>query len=191
MTLSGISVANLLSLVLGPSEIGLAIFRRAGSGAAPAADRGSLRLLWAVIVSAVFGGFFLAYAAPSLHWGSGLPLVALGVAAFAAGILLRWYSILYLGRFFTVNVAIARDHHLIDTGPYRRIRHPSYTGALLALSGIGLCLCNAASLAAIIVPTVGAFVWRMHIEEQALCSGLGPVYRDYMRHTKRLIPSVY
>jgi protein-S-isoprenylcysteine O-methyltransferase len=186
-----ISVANLLSLFMGPSELGLAIFRRAKAGATSAADRGSLRLLWAVIFLGVGGAFFLAYAEPSLGFRPELPFVALGVLVFVAGIVLRWYSIVYLGRFFTVDVAIARDHRLIDSGPYRHIRHPSYTGALLGLSGIGLCLCNAASLAAIVIPTAAVFVWRMHVEEQALREGLGDVYRDYMRRTRRLIPLVY
>ena len=44
------------------------------------------------------------------------------------GVALRWYSVIYLGRFFTANVAILKDHQLVDTGPYRFVRHPSYTG---------------------------------------------------------------
>jgi protein-S-isoprenylcysteine O-methyltransferase len=74
-----------------------------------------------------------------------------GAALFAAGLALRWYAIVYLGRFFTVNVAISKDHRLIDTGPYRFIRHPSYTGAIMAFVGVfasGFCLHNWASLGA-------------------------------------------
>ena len=112
-------------------------------------------------------------------------------ARIVAGLALRWYSIIYLGRFFTVNVAIATDHRLIDTGPYRFIRHPSYTGALMAFGGVGLCLCNWASLAVMFVPTLLVFMRRMHVEEVALIQGLGNTYRDYMRRTKRLIPAVY
>lgn len=188
--LSGIS-ANLLSCLMGASEIGLAVFRRSRSGTNSAVDRGSLGLLWAVIALGIFAAFYLVHALPFLNFGTERLCVPLGVLIFAAGTTLRWYSIGYLGRFFTVDVAIANDHELIDTGPYRRIRHPSYTGALMGLSGIGLCLCNAASWTAIFLPALLAFIWRIHIEEQALCQGLGDVYRDYMRRTQRLIPSVY
>lgn len=78
--------------------------------------------------------------------------VPAGVAVFAAGIVLRWYSIIHLGRFFTVNVAIAADHQLVDTGPYRFVRHPSYTGALLAFVGFGMVMRNWASVLVISMP---------------------------------------
>ena len=110
---------------------------------------------------------------------------------FAAGLALRWYAILYLGRFFTVNVAISRDHRLIDTGPYRLIRHPSYTGALMAFLGLGVCIGNWASLAAMLIPTLLVFSWRIRVEEQALMAALGEPYRIYMQRTKRLVPAIY
>jgi len=54
----------------------------------------------------------------------------LGLAIFIAALIPRWYSIIQFARFFTVNVAIVEDHQLIESGPYRWVRHPSYTGAL-------------------------------------------------------------
>jgi protein-S-isoprenylcysteine O-methyltransferase len=65
---------------------------------------------------------------------------------FALGVLLRFYSIIYLGRFFTPTVAISADHRLIDSGPYRFIRHPTYTGFLMILVGLGLHSANIVSL---------------------------------------------
>jgi protein-S-isoprenylcysteine O-methyltransferase len=185
------SIASLLGLLFALSEVGLAIFKRAKAGAAQAADRGSLSLLWLVIVMSVIVAYSLSYRVPSLRMGLASILIDIGVVLFVAGLALRWYSIVYLGRFFTVNVAIATDHRLIDTGPYRLIRHPSYTGALMAFVGLGLCLCNWASLAAITIPTLLAFLWRMRIEEAALSQALGDKYRDYMRRTQRLIPAIY
>jgi protein-S-isoprenylcysteine O-methyltransferase len=114
-----------------------------------------------------------------------------GVVVFFTGIALRWYAIIYLGRYFTVNVAIAADHRVIETGPYRYVRHPSYTGALTAFLGLGLCLANWLSLACAVIPTLCVFLWRIRIEEAALVEGLGGKYRDYMRHTRRLIPAIY
>jgi protein-S-isoprenylcysteine O-methyltransferase Ste14 len=101
------------------------------------------------------------------------------------------YAIVHLGRFFTVNVAISSSHRLIDTGPYRFVRHPSYTGALMAFLGLALCLANWASLVILLVPVFLVFLRRMHVEERALLQAFGDQYRDYMRRTKRLIPAVY
>ena len=110
---------------------------------------------------------------------------------FVAGLTLRWYAIVHLGRFFTVNVSIAADHRLIDTGPYRIVRHPSYTGALMAFLGLGLCMANWASLLSLLVPICLVFLRRIHVEEAVLLEALGDQYRDYMRRTKRLIPAIY
>jgi protein-S-isoprenylcysteine O-methyltransferase len=106
-------------------------------------------------------------------------------------VVVRWYAILSLGRFFTVNVAIAADHQLVDAGLYRWVRHPSYSGALLAFLGLGLCLDNWASLAALMLPVSVVFWWRMRIEEAALLEAFGERYRDYLRRTRRLIPFIY
>jgi protein-S-isoprenylcysteine O-methyltransferase len=108
-----------------------------------------------------------------------------------AGQLLRWWSIATLGRLFTVNVAIREGHQLIDSGPYRYIRHPAYTAILLFHVGAGLCLCNALSLIALTVPTTLVLLNRIRVEEDVLLSGLGDRYRGYMTRTKRLIPGLY
>lgn len=179
-----------LALGYGLSEFGLSVFKRAGKDAS-AQDRGSLVLLWVVIFAAFFMAFALAHALPQGAFGPRRPFMAAGVILFAAGVALRWYAIIVLGRFFTVNVAIARDHRLVEVGPYRVIRHPSYTGALAAFAGLGICLCNWASILALMIPVTGVFVRRMQIEENALLAALGDRYRDYMRRTKRLIPAIY
>jgi protein-S-isoprenylcysteine O-methyltransferase len=88
-------------------------------------------------------------------------------------------------------VAIASDHQLVEAGPYRWLRHPSYAGALLAFLGLGLCLHNWAALAAVVVPVSVVFWRRMRIEEAALLGTFGERYRDYMRRTRRLIPFIY
>jgi protein-S-isoprenylcysteine O-methyltransferase Ste14 len=104
---------------------------------------------------------------------------------------MRWVSIIHLGRFFTVNVAIAADHQLVETGPYRFIRHPSYSGALLAFVGWGMVLRNWASLLIALLPIAVAFLYRINVEERALLEALGDCYRAYMARTKRLIPFLY
>ena len=107
------------------------------------------------------------------------------------GFVLRFYSIFYLGRFFTINVAIVTGHRLIDSGPYRFIRHPSYIGSLMMFFGLGLGIGNWVSVVIFIVPTFAVLFWRMEIEEAALLESLGEPYRSYMKRTKRLIPMIY
>ena len=93
-----------------------------------------------------------------------------------------------LGRYFTVDVATQAAQPVIDFGPYRYIRHPAYTGQLLALFGFGLSLGNWAGLLAISVLPSGGFVYRIVVEETALRSELGQPYEKYMSRTWRLIP---
>jgi protein-S-isoprenylcysteine O-methyltransferase len=185
-----VQIASILGLLYALSEAALLWLKRSGKAAADA-DRGSLALIWAVILASVFAAFMLAQALPQLTLGAAGVYRAAGAAVFAAGIILRWYAILALGRFFTVNVAIAADHQLVEAGPYRLLRHPSYTGALLAFLGLGICLDNWASLALLMLPTSVVFLWRMRIEETALLETFGERYRDYMRRTRRLIPFIY
>jgi protein-S-isoprenylcysteine O-methyltransferase Ste14 len=185
-----LSTASILGLIYVLSELGLAYRKRSREKGARAADQGSLSLLWIVIVLSVVAAFNM----PRLLPGAALDGAVWGLSGavlFAAGLVLRWYSIIHLGRFFTVDVAIASDHRLIDTGPYRLVRHPSYTGALMAFVGLALCMANWASLIVLIVPVFGVFLRRMQVEEAALLEGLGGPYQDYMQRTKRLIPGVY
>jgi protein-S-isoprenylcysteine O-methyltransferase len=183
-------LAPVLGVLYALSEAGLALFKRSGKSAADA-DKGSLGLIWTVILASACAAFVLQQALPRLDFAPARRAAAAGVPIFAAGIALRWYAIVHLGRFFTVNVAIAADHRLIDNGPYRLLRHPSYTGALLAFCGLGVCLRNGAALAVLVIPVLVVFLRRMRIEEEALLAAFGEPYRDYMRCTWRLIPFIY
>ena len=121
----------------------------------------------------------------------GRELSVAGVALFAAGLILRWWAIITLGRFFTVDVTIEKDHELVERGPFRLVRHPSYTGVLLAFVGFALTLRNWAAILVVLLPIFLAFVRRMNVEEEALRGALGERYAQYMKRTKRLVPGVY
>jgi len=154
-------------------------------------NRGSLRVIWRVIgvsmASATLAAIYLRWA----YFGGAAALYWIGFLFFVSGIALRWYSIAYLGRFFTVDVAVAADQHVIDSGPYRYIRHPSYAGALLAFVGFGLCIANYLTLLLLVIPIGAVFLYRIRLEEATLLAGLGEPYKQYMHRTKRLIPFVY
>src|SRR6266705_2713836 len=165
------SVSLLLGLVYLISELLLTVTRRSRSRTGMKQDRSTLLVVWLVIMVSVAAGIYVAK-----HWpAAALPhqrsFVFAGVVLFVAGLLLRWWSIITLGRFFTVDVTIEKDHELVERGPFRMVRHPSYTGVLL--------------------PIGAAFIHRMNVEENALSAALGSQYTDYMRRTKRLVPFVY
>jgi len=88
-------------------------------------------------------------------------------------------------------VHVSSEQTVVQDGPYRTIRHPSYTGALLAALGVGLSMGNL--LPALLLP--GAFAiglaYRIPVEERAMLDTLGPAYGDYMKRTKRLVPHVF
>lgn len=105
-----------------------------------------------------------------------------------AGGALRWVAIISLGRFFTVDVAVHRDHRVITNGPYRYVRHPSYTGALLQVLGLAMGLASWVSALVLIVPIGATLAYRIFVEEQALRQSLGTEYDDYCKVTPRLIP---
>jgi protein-S-isoprenylcysteine O-methyltransferase len=181
--------AALLGLLWGGSELFLTLARRSKSNAV-SKDRNSLSLIWVATLSGVALAIYAAY-----HWSfARLPrpnLVVVGACVCVLGLALRWYAILHLGRFFTTNVAIASDHRVIDSGPYRFVRHPAYTGSLIAVLGFGLSFQNWASLLLVFIPCCAATLWRIRIEEHALTEGLGEAYRAYAGRTRRLIPLLY
>lgn len=116
----------------------------------------------------------------------------LGCAVGLAGVALRWWAIRTLGAGFTRNLQLGPDHRLVVDGPYAHLRHPSYTGALLMLTGVGVGLANALSLAAcLLLPAVG-YALRIPHEEALLLRGLGEPYVAYTRRTRRrLVPGVW
>ena len=108
-----------------------------------------------------------------------------------AGIVVRWWSFRTLGRYFTFTVMTSRNQPVISTGPYRLLRHPSYTGILLVLAGIGLSYGNWLSLTTLIVFPLAGLINRIRVEEAALSATLGPAYTSYAHSRKRLIPFVW
>jgi protein-S-isoprenylcysteine O-methyltransferase len=182
-------VPILLGLAFGLSEAGLTFLKRSRDDSVDA-DDSTLRILWATILIAIAAGILASQRLPQAALG-GATALWVGCALFGLGLALRWYSILYLGRFFTVNIAIHSRHEVVDTGPYRLIRHPSYAGALIAFLGLALCLGNWLSLVLVMLPVLWAFGRRIAVEENALASALGTPYINYMRRTKRLAPYIY
>src|SRR5882724_1331512 len=179
-----------LAAIYGLSELYLVLTRRSQTQTV-SRDRCSLMLLWTIIIVSLWSGIQMVRLFPGVTVPYPGGFYLFGFLLFLGGLILRWYSIGYLGRYFTVDVSISAEHKLIDSGPYRYIRNPTYTGALLTFVGLGFCFGNWLTLLFLTLPIIGAFLWRIRIEESALTEALGEDYRAYMRRTKRLIPWVY
>ena len=170
------------------SEIALARIKRANPQTARLEDRGSMRLLWLAIAFGVSSAIAAQWVPSARLPGSTLLLRLLALALMLAGLSMRWAAILTLGRLFTVNVAIQADHPVVETGPYRFVRHPSYSGLLLTFVGLGVFFANWLSIVALLVPITLAVLNRVVTEERVLLSSLGPAYAEYCGRTKRFIP---
>jgi protein-S-isoprenylcysteine O-methyltransferase len=157
-----------------------------------ARDQGSLSLIVILWWTGIAADFLLSFLLPhaTISWRSNAVFFA-GICFMLAGIALRWYSAAVLGRYFTFDVAIHSGQTLIEAGPYRYIRHPSYSGALLTLLGFGLALGNWAGLMAALLCLGFAYAYRIPIEEAALAAALGENYKLYVRRTWRLVPFLF
>jgi protein-S-isoprenylcysteine O-methyltransferase Ste14 len=129
--------------------------------------------------------------APGAVIGGGVFLFALGLVVGWAGALLRWWSFAALGGYFTVVVQTSADQPVIDRGPYRILRHPSYTGLLLMFAGVGVMAGNGVSAAGAVILLLIALIHRIRIEERALNAALGDRYREFAASRARLIPFVW
>lgn len=192
------SLSLTLGLIYFASELLLTLTRRSRSKTGTKQDKSTLGMIWVVIGLSIWAGVFVARSA--FLWAHGIWMFELpagdavtvtAVVFFAAGLILRWWAIVTLGRFFTVDVTIEKDHELVERGPFRWVRHPSYTGVLVAFLGWALTLRNWAAMAAVLVPISVVFIRRMNVEEKALRGALGKRYEQYMKRTKRLVPLIY
>jgi protein-S-isoprenylcysteine O-methyltransferase len=181
-----------LVIVLFPvSEIVLAIFKRANKNTARIKDEGSAGLLWISIAM----GIGLAIACrwiPSANFQfSQRFLIMFALSLMVSGLAIRWAAILTLGKFFTVDVAIHSEHSLVQTGLYRIVRHPSYTGLLITFLGLAITFGNWLSIVSLMAPVLSAVINRIVKEERTLHAALGEPYAVYCQRTKRLIPWLY
>ena len=125
------------------------------------------------------------------HGGLELTFLAVGVACLAAGGAIRTWASRTLGSDFLVRLDLRDEHRLVETGPFRRVRHPTYAALLLMAVGTGLCFGSPLALAATVLLWIPAMVMRVGREERQLAARYGRVYDEYRRRTWRLVPGIY
>jgi protein-S-isoprenylcysteine O-methyltransferase Ste14 len=146
---------------------------------------------WFCLAATIAVANFTPRVVPAAAIRPGAVAFAVGYVILLAGLVLRGWSFKALGQYFTHTVMVSSDQPVIATGPYRVLRHPSYTGVILASLGVGLASANWAGLAVLMLLSITPLLWRIHIEENALQATLGDRYRAYAMTHKRLVPLVW
>jgi protein-S-isoprenylcysteine O-methyltransferase Ste14 len=129
--------------------------------------------------------------APGARIPRAAAVVVIGVVVAWLGLFLRWWSFRTLGRYFTLVLRTSADQAVVDRGPYRVLRHPSYTGLLMVVIGCALMIGNWVGVLACSAWVGGALVYRIRVEERALSQALGERYRDFAATRARLVPFVW
>jgi protein-S-isoprenylcysteine O-methyltransferase Ste14 len=166
-------------------ELGLRVRERLQGRGGVARDRATRALIAVTLGAAiVVAAVSASRATAGAHRAAGLIVMWLGLA-------IRVWAIAALGRAFRTTVEVDYGQAVVSTGPYRWVRHPSYSGLLLIVTGFGLTSGNWLAAAVCAVLPLPALLRRIHVEEAELVSVLGDRYRAYQAHTKRLVPGVW
>lgn len=112
-----------------------------------------------------------------------------GFAVLLAGISVALWARFVLGRNWSATVTIKQDHEIVRRGPYSVVRHPIYSGALLAMLGTAVYFGTFRGLLAVALTFSGWWL-KSRMEEAFLLQQFGPQYREYQREVKALIPFV-
>lgn len=155
------------------------------------ANWGSEIVFRLAVAAGVLVAIVLSRAAPAAAIRPAAVAACIGLGLLWCGIALRFWSFRTLGRYFTFIVQTSADQPVITDGPYRAIRHPSYAGMLLAVTGLGLFIGNWLSLASLTIAMACGLVFRIRVEERALLQNLGDDYRNYAATHKRLVPFIW
>ena len=151
------------------------------------------RSFWAILP-----GLLVAFFAPPVEWVF-LPAIlprssAMQIAGWAlilAAVGLRIWARLHIRGLYSGRVEIQAGHRLVQSGPYRLIRHPGYSGLLLMALGVVVGYSSWIGLAAILVLLLPGLAYRMSVEERLLKDTFGEQYRLFTYRTKKLIPWIW
>ncbi len=178
------------SIIYGFFEIFMSRRQQGKRGISKSGDKGSI---WLITIS-ISMGYWLSFIIASTkmgriyHWNT---FFIIGSILALIGLIIRVTSILTLKQQFTYTVTKIENHELIETGLYKRIRHPGYLGQLIIFLGISICLSNWLSVLLMIIPVLLGYLNRITVEEKFMVEQMGQKYIDYQKRTKRLIPMIY
>lgn len=157
-----------------------------------ARDRGTRSLLVVGWLAAFAGAMWLAEQfGPESGWRLGRWHAAAGLLVMWIGLAVRVWAVIVLGSAFRTTVEVEAGQPLVDRGPYRLVRHPSYSGILLIAVAFGVTLGNWLSVVILLVIPLGTMLRRIAVEEATLTEVIGQPYIAYKERTKRLVPGLW
>lgn len=154
-------------------------------------DRGTRRLLAMSYLVSIAAAVAVGRLLTGSAWRLGPWHQAAGLAFLLAGLTIRIWAVVVLGAAFRTTVEVDVGQAVVDSGPYRWVRHPAYTGLLLVGAGIGLAVGNWLSLVVLILLPLPAMLRRIAVEEVILTKVMGASYTAYQARTKRLVPGLW
>lgn len=154
-------------------------------------DKGSCFFILGLLFFTSFISLIASILLPQFRINSQYIFLA-GTALVLIGLVIRRWSVHALGTLFTHILSIRKGHVVVSTGPYKYLRHPAYSGSIIAFLGVGIGIGNWISVAfCIIIPFISCTV-RIIVEEKMLTEHLGKEYKQYISRVRyRLIPGVW
>ena len=167
-----VSTRSVARILFNASAVGFAIsevsirVRSAASRSGSKVDHGSIVAVLVAMTIGVLAAVWFAARVPAAKISYQGVTLTVGLVAMWLGIALRQWAVWTLGRLFTIVVRVEANQIVVATGPYRWVRHPSYTGLLMTLFGVGVALDNWLSVLALVtVPALGLVI-RIRVEER-------------------------
>jgi protein-S-isoprenylcysteine O-methyltransferase Ste14 len=182
----------ILSIVWLVSEFSLVIRDRIQGKGKTEKDKGTRNYNLLSIIFSMMLSLFIIQKTDYLFVGKRIDFfIWLGAVVIITGLILRVWAIITLGKSFRTTIETQKDQKVVKEGPYKLIRHPSYSGAILICLGYGIAFQNWLSLIVLIVIPLIAITYRIPYEEAAMINELGEEYIDYQKKTKKLIPYIF
>ena len=152
----------------------------------PRAQQLDRRARWGVAIQSI--SYALLWQHPFWNKGPADWRVALSILFFIIGSLFSWTSVRTLGRQWRIDAGLNADHQLVQSGPYRLVRHPIYTSMLCLLLGMGFLVSPMWMLGvALLVLIIGTQI-RVRIEERLLAGRFGEEFSAYRRRVPAYVP---
>lgn len=143
---------------------------------------------WLILIAAIYivPNYYTRTMSLSL-WPHNDAVKGVGLVLELMGLLFAIWARFHLGNLWSGVAALREGHRVVDSGPYRLVRHPIYTGILLGLLGTFFVYCDLLLLM-VLLGTGYGLAWKIRAEEKLLTDELGSEYLTYRRHTRMLIP---
>ncbi len=166
-------------------------WKSTGGGKTAAEEKGD-RSFWLILP-----GFLVVFFAPPvefMYWHvlpNPLWIQITGLALILAALALRLWARAHIRGLYSGHVEVQAGHKLVQTGPYRFIRHPGYAGFLLMALGLAAGYSSLIGLAAIPILLLPGLAYRIRIEERLLAVKFGEEFKSFSQRSKKLIPGLW